>query len=340
MKFHVTPELAKTMKTLRVQKGISSRDVAACIGKSPSYVSKLEGGDVKYIAEETCTALLTFVAGGGEFYDEVLSAVFDVLKFVAEDGAMREQLWFMHYDVNARPVVISEGMAADMADSFAAVGATPKSIAAQINANIDSEMSPSFPANEMLLVEGEDTKRLMARVDISEAEVTGMLEAPGHTTCYFYLYNVVHTMLRMRLYPGATAKLPSDDAALLLRLTSQYLQQWDVHSLMGYSRYVASDEFIERQSALVGTEGGVVEKVAARLQEIMDYDALGTACQLMDWLETLSWDPAFALKVASLPFPSLGELSHTNKTQLIADIEALLEKYDQMDDFQKRAERY
>ena len=38
MKFRVTPELAKTMKTLRVRNGVPARDVAAHIGKSPSYV--------------------------------------------------------------------------------------------------------------------------------------------------------------------------------------------------------------------------------------------------------------------------------------------------------------
>ena len=340
MKFRVTPELAKTIRTLRVQNDISSRDVAAHIGKSPSYVSKLESEDVKYLSEDVCTSLLSYVAGGGDFYGEVLPAVAEVLKFVADDAATREQVWFMHYDVNVRPVTLAADMAADMAASFAALGVGAEDVSAHLNANIDSEMSASFPANEMLLVEGQDTNRLMARVEISPEEVAGILEQPGYTTTYFLLYNVVHTMLRMRLYPGETHKLPSDDAALLLRLTSEYLTRWDVHSLMGFSHFISSDEFIERQSALVGSEGGVVEKVAGRLREVMAYDALGVASQLSEWLETLSWDSAFALKLASLPFSSLGELSHTNKTQLIAEIEALLDKYDQMDDFQKRAERY
>ena len=340
MKLRVTPELAKTLKTLRVQNAISARDVAAHLGKSPSYVSKLEGGDVKYITEDSCTSLLTYIAGGGDFYDEVLPAVAEVLAFVAEEDAMREQLWFMHYDVNRRPIVVPEAMMDDMAQACAQAGANAASMAAQLNANIDSKMTRSFPANEMTLMESDGTNRLLARVEIEESEVAGIISTPGYTTTYFLLYNVVHTMFRMRLFPGATEKLPHDEAVQLLRRTSEYLERWDVHSLMGYSHYIASDSFIERQSVLVGSESGIVEKVAGRLREVMAYDALGTANQLESWLETLAWDSAFTLKIASLPFASLGELSHTNKMQLVADIEALLEKYDQMDDFQKRTEKY
>ena len=51
MKFYITSELALLIKTLRTQNKIPSKELADRIGKSNSYISKLESGDVKNIRE-------------------------------------------------------------------------------------------------------------------------------------------------------------------------------------------------------------------------------------------------------------------------------------------------
>ena len=340
MKFRVTEELSKTLKTLRAQNGISSRDVAAYLGKSPSYVSKLEGGEIKFITEDMLTRLLTYISRGTDFYAEVLPAVVEVLRLVTSRESLRQQLWLMHYDVTGRPEVVPEGMAAEMAAVFAGAGATPESIAAQMNANIDSEMTGEYPANELVLAPCDDGERLAARVVIEPAQIEAILGQPGYTTSYFLLYNVAHTMTRTQLFPGVLTKLPPDDAGKVLRLTADFLNRWDVHSLMGFGHYVSSGDFIEQQMPLSEARGGVVDKIAAQLEELVGRDVLDTASRLDTWSETLAWDSAFALKIAGLPFARLGDLSYTNKARLLADIERLLDEYDQMDEFEKRIEHY
>ena len=340
MKFQVTPELAKTLKVVRVQRGISSKEVADHLGKSPSYVSKLEGGDVKYIGAEALTGLLCFLAGSEDFYGEVLPAVASALEGVVGSKVTDDQLWFIHYDVAVRPVEVPAGMTAELAAAYDELGVTPAAIAAHLNANIDSGMPDSFPANELLTLDSDGKQRLLARVEVTEDEVRGVVYETGHVTTYFFLYNVVHTMHRMRLYPGAAEKLPSDDAARLLRLTADYLGRWGVHSLMGFSHFISSEAFVARQAPMVGTEGGVIDELAGQLREVMAHDSLRTASQLGQFRETLAWDPAFALKLVGIPFSALGTLSHTNKQRLLEDVEALVERYDQLDEFAKRAEEY
>ena len=48
-RFDVTQPLAETIKTIRIQNKISSKDLAKKIGKSPSYLSKLEKAEIKSI---------------------------------------------------------------------------------------------------------------------------------------------------------------------------------------------------------------------------------------------------------------------------------------------------
>ena len=46
-KIVVTDKLADTIKMMRMQNGIKSKDLAEHLGKTPGYVSKLEKQEVK-----------------------------------------------------------------------------------------------------------------------------------------------------------------------------------------------------------------------------------------------------------------------------------------------------
>ena len=42
----VTPELAETLRGIRLQNKIQAKNLAAHIGKSPAFISKLESGNI------------------------------------------------------------------------------------------------------------------------------------------------------------------------------------------------------------------------------------------------------------------------------------------------------
>ena len=51
-KFPLTIEMADTLRELRLQNKIASKEITAALGRSPSYISKIEGGAIKSISEE------------------------------------------------------------------------------------------------------------------------------------------------------------------------------------------------------------------------------------------------------------------------------------------------
>lgn len=340
MKFDVTPELATLLKTMRVHNGVSSKDVAEHLGKSPSYLSKLEGGGVRTTDKEQLKDMLTFIAGGADFYDVVLPEVASLLLGTIAGSRLVDQVWFLQYDVIERPVSVPEGMARDIALNFDSMHITLKQVAEFINANVDSEMSTAFPANQVIAMEYSGSRRLLIRADIPESAIEQVIRGKAPTTSYIILHTIVHTMFRMQRHAGVQTKLPPADAISLLNSTAEYMGRWEIHSLVGFSHYLASEEFITGQMPLANTQSGIVERISAQLTEVIDHDSLNAISELNAFSKSLDWDPAFALKVIGMPFYKLNGMSFANKRKLVEEMLALVERYDAMDDFERKIESY
>lgn len=340
MKFTVTPELASLLKTLRARNGVSSKDVAQYLGKSPSYLSKLEGGMVQAIQQDTLKDMLIFIAGGADFYEMVLPDVANLLLASIEEHRLIDQVWFLQFDVGERPVQVPVDMAQDIELNLSSMHINAGQLAQFINANIDSEMTSAFPANQLIAVDYDGQHRLLARPEFSELDVDQVIHGKETQTSYFILYSIVHSMFRLQRYGSVETKLPPAEAINVLESASDYMQRWNIHSLVGFSRLLASDEFIQHQLPLATNRSGIVERIAAQLCQIVDRDSIHAIGELNVFYSTLEWDPAFALKILGLPFADLGSMSFSNKRKLIADIQKLIEHYDQMDEFDRKIENY
>ena len=345
MKFKVTPELPVLIKTLRTQNNVSVKDLAEHLGKSPSYVSKLENGDVKTIQKDDLTSVLKFICGEEDFFGEVLPAVIRALHFLAGADALSDQLWLMQYDVVDRKVPVPAEMAAEMREHFASLGMDVKKIREFINANYDSELSDHFPANEVLGIQYDQHKRLLLRIDMKESDILNILETPGAETSYCFLNYMVFLMFRLiRFSEAYKAKLPAPEAILVLRDVADYMEKFNIHSLTGFSHLLASDRFINRQIPMaspgMNSNREVIADIAEILNEAGRYDALNVRQALDCFYQLLNWDTAFGLKLMSLPFAELENLSYQKKKDLLREIEELLEKYDRMPDFERKIEHY
>lgn len=340
MKFDVTPELASLLKTMRAHNGVSSKDVTEHLGKSPSYLSKLEGGAVRTIDEEQLKDILSFIAGDSDFYEVVLPEIAGLLFGTIDSNRLVDQVWFLQYDVIERPVAVPEGMARDIALNFDSMHIAPKQVAEFINANIDSEMSTAFPANQVIAMDYSGHRRLLIRSNFPESAVEQVIRGKAPVTSYIILHTIVHTMFRMQRFPGIQTKLPPADAITLLNSVAEYMGRWEVHSLVGFSHFLISDEFIEYQLPLANVQSGIIERIAAQLAEVVDHDSLNAISELNAFSKTLDWDPAFALKVIGLPFSKLNGMSFANKRKLVEEMTALVDHYDEMDDFERKIESY
>lgn len=340
MKFDVTPELATLIKTLRVRNGVSAKDVAEQIGKSPSYLSKLEGGSVHTIEDKQLRHVLELVCKGSNFYEEVLPEVANLLFNTADPDRLINQVWFMQFDVVLRPVKTSVDMAKDIRENFKAIGKTLGEITDFINENVDSDTNENFPVNQITVMNYGDSPHLLIRARFREEAVEQVVCGEPRTTSYFVLNSVIHTMFRMKLYPDKNEKLPPADALVLLNSVADYMERWGVHSLMEFGRYLTTNRFLESQMPREGDRQNVVTIIASQFIEMIDHNPLETIGQLNAYRDTLLWDPAFALKIIGIPFAKLGDLSYSNKRKLLGEIEELVKRYDSLDEFERKMETY
>lgn len=344
MKFSVTPELAILLKTIRTQNGISSKDLAAEVGKSPSYISKLEAGSVKTIQKELLTSIITFISDGDDFFEECLPAAIKTLDSFMEPQRMLYQTWLYQYDIVDRPIAVPEAMVDDMNRRMKELGLSVPTLTEWANANVDSEMSSSFPVNTVLAIPYDEDVRLLVRVAMDPGEVEALFEKKAATTCYLTLYNLVFMLLRFVNFGEVRKKLPPDQAIVVLKDAATYMGQYQVHSLTGFSHMLSSEDFTDRQKPLAWPyehrENSTLNEAISFFEEAMDHDALNTKKALDTFMDTLGWDPAFTLKLLSIQFSELEGLSFQNKKNLLEEIEALVERYNQMSDFEKRLETY
>ncbi len=344
MKFTVTPELATLIKTIRTQNNISAKELAAYIEKSPSYVSKLESGDVKGIQKKDLTQILTFLTGGEDFYEDVLPAAVKTLMSYLPSERITEQVWLLQYDITDRPVLISREMAADLNNRLIALGLNTEELAAFMNENFDSGLSSMFPANEIIPFEQQGSTRILARLEMEPEEISRILSGKNHRTTYLVVYGISHLLFRIEKFGGVSYKLPPENAVEVLRDTAVYLEKFQVHSLIGFSRMLSSRDFISRQMNMLNTFGSVsselMNTITEFFQEALKYDALGTTQAMDAFSQSLNWDTAFILKMMKLPFYKMEGLSFHQKKNLIREITELLEKYDQMTEFEKKLEIY
>ncbi len=340
MKFSVTPELALLLKTLHAQSGIPAKDLAEKVGKSPSYISKLENGEVKSIQKDVLVRILSIVAGGGDFFEEALPAAVRALRSFMEPKRLLSQVWLLQLDVVERTVVIPAAMAADVKAQLSAAGETLSGLVDMVNRNEDSGLPESFPANEVTVVDYEGTPRFTVRVVVDETRVEQAFSKEVPVLSYLAVNDLVFALFRRMRFPSSVGKMPPEEAVIVLRCTASYMEQWGLHSLTGFSHLISSDEFIERQEPLTRSNPRIVQRIADLLEELSQHEAVVTTNQLNAFYEMLQWDPAFALKLVSMPFSDLGEMGFRAKSRLLADIQELIDRYDQLPDLEKRFETY
>ena len=79
-KVYVTQELAETIKSIRLQNKILSKDLANIIDKSPAYVTKLEKGEIQTIDIDELNKIFNYIIGDDTSFDETIQKIIDIVE--------------------------------------------------------------------------------------------------------------------------------------------------------------------------------------------------------------------------------------------------------------------
>lgn len=353
MRFDVTPILAEGIRMSRIQNGIASKDVAAVLYRSPTYISKLERGDIKTIDAEELTSILHYVIRGTGEKKLTLSEKLEILvsnlapRYKPEE--IERELWLENYDwiicVHPVPPELPAAIQSVMKEKRISVETLHTAI--NSNAELPQELQNdgSLPFNQWLnYIEGGTLKNHFIKLSIPLADITDFLEGQRSTANYLLAFVIVRFSRWLANNPDE-ARICDERGAELHTYTVRFLDGYHFSSnsdkrkqKRNAERAMLLEKLYDGNENLLPT--GVMDELPGLLGT-MPQENIESLLRTMQRLSVnLDWDPAFMRKLMSLPFSELEGLSYSNKRQLLSKIEDLIQSYKDLPSEQKSWETY
>ena len=341
-KYNVTPEMLFVLKTLRLRSGLSSKELASRIDRSPSYLSKLEKGSIRKIPfAELALILENIIPSEADLTSRLSAVVKTYLSFYSRQS-LCSQIWLLDADVIKREVPVPESLVRLMNEKLDSMGAGPLWLEDNVNTNRDSFLKPGVPPNEVLVLDIDGRKLPFMRIWLEPGTVSSILGGSSAVSRFYILQSMLFAVLRREHY--ADGELSMEDGRLLIRECAGILSEHGVVSCTDYLGLIDDPDLVTEHSSLgeafneLSVSG--IKKIVSYLETAASHDRVG-ASQTFDNLEkNLSWDLGFMMKLMGIKYYSLEDASYSLKKQFFTELERLLERYRSVGGPDRTIEKY
>ncbi len=331
----VTPELAETLRSIRLKNKIQAKNLAAHIKKSPAFISKLENGNIQTIDTKELYDVLQFISGENDSA-ELAEQIYASLKFKYSSKEIEEQLWFTNYDTVECLLPIPEALVDDMVIRLERLGVSRSYLNMRINAN--EALPPEDRNNDSIEVNqwyhqnriGGDAQSI--KIKLTERQMNAILNKEVDVAPYVFVFCVLFYILKIEKY-GYTIDLPDDKNSELMRMTTDILNSHKFLSISEKNNLLAEKESQEEISEMLSSFDNanieILGDIISGFGFASNHNIKTTNEQLQAFRQNMHWDLGFMLRVISLNFKSMEKASFSNKKALLLEIEDLISKYAQ-----------
>lgn len=345
-KVTLSPEMADTIRELRNKNKIASKDIAATLKKSTSYVSKVENGLIKSIDEDILDKILEIILPNLNSPQERTEYLLQHQIQKTGSDATENILWFYNIDTVYRQIPISKELINEINDIMCSSGITTEQLVARINSNEEiSEASASddtLPYNEWIESTEPDTNMII-RMKLTQAEVDRILHGETTVCNYITIQAIVNYLFKFKMFPNSKM-LTLDERREVVNAWQALL---DKHKFFTMSRKekLLSQVRSQNEEDLILNEFDLKNKETINLmlkylKVMSDMDIVTTNTSLERFLSDAQWDPMFMLKLMGLHFSIVGDLSYTNKREMLREIKGIISKYSNLPPEKKAMDVY
>lgn len=347
VRFHVSPELSDAIKAVRVQNNIASKDLAAHIGKSAAFITKLEKCEIKTIKEEELTKILEFIIRDKDSFSEKLETLVDTMVLRATPDRLEQQSWLLNFDQIVCRIPLSNELAEDILYQMSSHGITAEELSAEIckNSELDEDIreDDSIPYNKWQeAISDGNAIYTYIKLKYSATEIEDVLHKVTDTN-YTCVFAIVRFLRYLTNYSSGTP-ITDEIVTELSTYTTQYLNSYKFYSIAERKRLQhaakTQAELSDRLSEVDKKNSELKSRFSRVMEVLSDMDVEKTNQDLDILLKNFQWDAAFTLRLLSFPFHELGDISFANKKQFIVKIASLLEEYKMLPTAQKSLECY
>lgn len=351
-KYDVTLQLAETLRSTRIQHRVTAKAVAEHIGKSQAYICRLEKGEIKSINEQELTEIFKFIFGSEEdyrtFLDTTFGNILDSLQLKYSDEEIQNQLWFTNYDTVARLIPIPSELADDLLLRLTKLNLSISELCNIINSNKglspEVQNTDQYPFNLwQAYVENHNVKFQFIKLKVDNTDVAEILCKQKTKSNYITIQAISYYLLRLEKNLESS-NLSNKEEQQLMDETANYLISFKFYSLDVKRRLNNKAKTdAERDSLLTSFDQEnkkVINEILSGFRFLSDIDIASTNDSLKKFSNNLSWDCRFMLRLVSLNFNGIGDISFSNKKQMLSDIKEILKKYTDLPKEYKSIESY
>lgn len=344
-RYEVTPGLAETLRAIRLQNKIQANKLAAHIGKSPAYISKLENGSIQTIAPEELSAILKFISGEDHSV-ELAEQIYASLKVKYTAKEIEEQLWFINYDTVECRIPLPRSLLEDFIQRITDLGITHQYLCSRINAN--EALTPEEIADESLpynqWYQGKKAEGSQSiKIKLTEKQLSDLLGDKFELVPYVFVFCIAFYILKIEKH-GDIVSISDEENASLMRAATDLLNSHKFYSISEKNLLIANKQTSEDVNDLLSSfdkdNMEYISDILSGFSFATDHNIKHTNEQLKAFAANMHWDLGFMLRIIGLNYKCLEETSVSNKRQLLSEIEALIQKYAAIPKEQNLIEEY
>ena len=342
----VTPSLAETLRAIRLQNKIQAKQLAAYIGKSPAFVSKLENGSIKSVDTKELYSILQFISQE-ESTVELANQIYNSLKLKYSTKEIEEQLWFVNYDTVECLLPIPAPLIDDFNARISQLDISRQYLADRINANEaisdEERLDSSIPYNQWYHSDRVNGNAQSIKISLSEERLSKILDKEYDVAPYVFIFCILFYLLKIEKYKEEVL-ITDEQNRELMQETTAILNSHKFLSISEKNRLLSEkqsqEEIQEILSSFDKDNIDILNDIISGFQFASDHNIKSTNEQLKAFGENMHWDLGFMLRIISMNYTSLKEISVSNRKNLLSEIEALVKRYSELPEDQNRIETY
>lgn len=345
-RIYVTKELGETIKTLRVQSHITGKELSAHIGKSQAFITRLENADIATISEKDLRGIFNYLSNEDETNNETIEKIFNTLKIKYTSEEINQQVWFENFDTVVRQIPIPSELVDSINERIKSKGIDPNYLLSRINANealTDEERNNNHPVNLWWSNDNKQVNAKSIKIHLDRDTFFGIIGKTIDTTSYVFILSIVYYLIKIEDF-GNKIILSDDENDLVMIKATEFLSNYKFYSLSSREEVLQRAKSKDEQAELLTTFDKdnitIVNEILHFIRFYSDKNIKMANDRLSLFSKNLKWDNGFMMKLISLGFSDLGNVSYTCKMDMLTRIEGIISEVKNLPDEKKSIESY
>lgn len=344
-KIEVTEGLAQTIKMLRNQNGIKSKDLAEAINKTPGYITKLEKKELKTIDLELVDIIFSILLGDDYQKTETWENIYTTLQIKLSRTEIEYEVWFANFDTVYRHIPVPDELIDFLNEKIVSLNIDRDYLLERINANeaLSEEELQDESLKSNVWYQSIGKKGVSIKIDMPREILFDFLDKKEDSFPYVFVFCILYYLLKIEKY-GDVVYINEPQIAELNSDTTAILNEYKFYSIVERENLVSTANTHEEIQSILSSFDNENIKLVSELLNMFkfasDMNVRVTNERLSSFIRNLENDLWFVMKIISLDYQSLESIEFEQKREFIGEIETLIKKFSSVQKAKKDMETY